>query len=72
MSGRRVHPVRSERLETFEASRPDWEVGDPVIVAGNRHFRVTSTIPLEWMAEVVDAPEPGSEGRTRLSQVDEG
>ena len=46
-------------FETFEASRPDWGVGDQVILAGNRPFRVTATIPVERMAEFVDAPVYG-------------
>jgi hypothetical protein len=41
-------------FETFESAVPDWNVGDPVILAGNRHFRVTATIPVERMAEFVD------------------
>jgi hypothetical protein len=43
-------------FETFEGSRPDWGVGDQVILAGNRQFRVTATIPVERVAEFVDEP----------------
>ena len=46
-------------FETFEASRPDWGVGDQVILDGNRHFRVTATIPVERIAEIVDEPVNG-------------
>jgi hypothetical protein len=26
-------------FESFESARPDWNVDDPVILAGNRHSR---------------------------------
>ena len=45
-----------DAFETFESAVPDWNVGDPVILAGNRHFRVTATIPVERMTEFVDEP----------------
>jgi hypothetical protein len=41
-------------FETFEASRFDWKVGDPVILAGNRRFRVAATIPVERMSEFIE------------------
>jgi hypothetical protein len=41
-------------FETFESAVPNWSVGDPVILSGNRHFTVTATIPVERMAEFVD------------------
>jgi hypothetical protein len=37
-------------FETFESAVPNWEIGDPVIPAGNRHFRVTATVPVERVA----------------------
>jgi hypothetical protein len=43
-------------FETFESAVPDWSVGDPVILAGKRHFRITATIPIERMAEFTDEP----------------
>jgi hypothetical protein len=46
-------------FETFESSVPNWDVGDPVILAGNRHFRVTAKIPVERIAEFVDGPVYG-------------
>jgi hypothetical protein len=55
-----VVSLDGDLFETFEASRPDWTVGDPVILAGNRHYRVTATIPYERMAEFVDEPLYGA------------
>ena len=43
-------------FETFESAVPNWDVDDTVILAGNRHFRVTATVPVERMAEFVDEP----------------
>ena len=43
-------------FDAFESAVPDWSVGDPGILAGNRQFTVTATIPVERMAEFVDEP----------------
>jgi hypothetical protein len=48
-----------EVFESFESAVPNWDVGDPVILAGNRHFRVRATIPVERVAEFVDGPVCG-------------
>ena len=46
-------------FDSFESSVPDWNVGDPVILAGNRRYRVTGTIPVDRIAEFVDGPVYG-------------
>ena len=53
------HAGLREQSLPFESARPNWDIGDPAILAGNRHFRVTATIPVERIAEFVDGPLNG-------------
>jgi hypothetical protein len=43
-------------FETFESAVPNWDVGETVILSGNRRFRVTAKISVERMAGFVDEP----------------
>jgi hypothetical protein len=43
-------------LETSEAN---WRVGDVVVAHGNKRYRVTAVVPVERIAEFVDAPMNG-------------
>ena len=53
------HAGLREQSLPFESARPNWDIGDPVILAGNRHFRLTATIPVERIAEFVHEPLNG-------------
>jgi hypothetical protein len=37
----------------------NWQVGDTLIAYGNVHYRVTAVVPVERVAEFVDAPTNG-------------
>jgi hypothetical protein len=44
---------------SLETNEGNWQPGDIVIAHGNRHLRVTAVVPVERVAEFVDAPTNG-------------
>jgi hypothetical protein len=44
---------------SLKTNEGNWQVGDTLIAYGNVHYRVTAVVPVERVAEFVDAPTNG-------------